>query len=111
MIRPRSKPRRGQPTAEEKVVERQRVYDRCGGQCELRDENGEPLHEQHQRGILPWSGDPLWSWHLVHVHSKRRFGWRESDGNVLLGGCFPCHILGIHQQGKKPAEVNRERTA
>jgi len=101
--RVRSKPRRGQPTKAEKEAERDRVYARCGGQCELRDESGQPLHRDHTRGILPPSGDdPRYHWHLVHLHSKRRFGWTEAAGNTLLGGCYACHILAMHTQGKKP---------
>jgi hypothetical protein len=99
----RAKPRRGQPTKAEKEAERNRVYARCGGQCELRDESGQPLHRDHTRGILPPSGDdPRYHWHLVHLHSKRRFGWTEAAGNTLLGGCYACHILAMHTQGKKP---------
>ena len=110
--RKRTKPRRGQPTKSEKAAERDRVYARCEGTCELRAEKGRPLHERHIDGWLPKnSTSVLYQWHLVHVHAKRRFGWTEAQGNTLLGGCYWCHIVGMHQQGKKPAEVHRERTA
>lgn len=103
MIRPRPNLRRGELTPDQKEAERNRVYARCGGQCELRDESGQPLHRDHTRGILPPSGDdPRYHWHLVHLHSKRRFGWTEAAGNTLLGGCYACHILAMHTQGKKP---------
>jgi hypothetical protein len=36
------------------------------------------------------------------LHSKRRFGWTEADGNVLLGGCPACHLEGMHFLGLKP---------
>lgn len=96
--------RRGQPTKAEKAAERSRVYERSGGRCELRDEQGLPLHPDHRDGVLPADGSVFERWHLVHLHSKRRFGWTEQSGNVLLGGCFSCHILGMHTQGKKPAQ-------
>ena len=99
----RAKPRRGQPTSAEKVLERDRVYRRCGGKCELRGEDGKPLHPNHQEGALRSGGDdPRYRWHLVHLHSKRRFGWTEAQGNTLLGGCYAFHILAMHTQGKKP---------
>ena len=94
--------RRGQPTKAEKSAERTRAYERSGGQCELRDEHGKPLHPQHRDGVLPAEGDVRYRWHLVHLHSKRRFGWTEKQRNVLLGGCFACHIFGMHQHGLKP---------
>jgi hypothetical protein len=99
----RSKPRRGQPTKQEKARERQRVYERCGGTCELRDEAGKPLHAKHIPGVLPAGGSIFDRWHLVHKHAKRRFGWTEAQGNTLLGGCYWCHSEAIHFQGKKPA--------
>lgn len=109
---PRSrKPRRGQPTKGEKATERQRVYERSGGMCELRDDKGEPLHERHLSGVLLPDGGVVWGWHLVHLHAKRRFGWRESDGNTLLGGCFWCHIVAMHEQGKKPVIPERGEQA
>jgi hypothetical protein len=94
--------RRGQPTAGEKLTERDRVYKRSGGMCELRDEDGKPLHTLHQAGTLPFGGSIYERWHLVHLHAKRRFGWTEAQGNTLMGGCYACHILAMHTQGKKP---------
>jgi hypothetical protein len=76
-------PRRGQPTNEEKAAERNRIYERCGGRCELRNEFGLPLSPKHILGILPSIGSVFERWHLVHLHAKRRFGWRESDGNTF----------------------------
>ena len=99
----RNKPRRGEPTNEEKKIERDRVYERCGGQCELRGEDGKPLHPDHVSGVLPKQGITPWDhWHLVHLHSKRRFGWTEAQGNTLLGGCPACHLEGMHRLGLKP---------
>ena len=93
-------PRRGQPTKAEKEAERDRVYDRCGGQCELN------LLPQCWKGVLPKDGSTPWDhWHRVHLHSNRRFGWTEKSGNTLLGGCPACHLDGIHRMGLKP---NRE---
>jgi len=97
--------RKGQPTNAEKEAERNRVYERCGGQCELRDEEGKPLHPKHIFVVLPSNGSIFERWHLVHLHGKRRFGWTEADGNTLLGGCYWCHIVASHQQGKKIQEV------
>ena len=93
--------RRGQPTKAEKAAERQRIYQRSGGFCELRGEDGKPLHPQHISGVLPSEGPVSVRWHLVHLHAKRRFGWTEAAGNRLLGGCYPCHILGAHSLGRK----------
>lgn len=93
--------RKGQPTNAEKEAERNRVYERCGGRCELRDENGQPLHAKHISGVLPSDGDVMYRWHLVHWKAKRRFGWTEAQGNVLLGGCYWCHIGASHNRGVK----------
>ena len=95
--------RRGEPTNAEKEAERDHVYERCGGRCELRDEDGHPLHPDHWAGVLPKDGVTPWDhWHLVHLHSKRRFGWTEAQGNTLLGGCPACHLEGMHRLGLKP---------
>ena len=92
----RATPRRGEPTDEEKAIERRRVYDRCGGRCELN------LMPDCIKGVLPFEGSTPWDhWHLVHKHSKRRFGWTEAQGNTLLGGCWRCHLIGVHQKGMK----------
>jgi hypothetical protein len=95
--------RKGQPTNEEKTVERDRVYDRCGGRCELRGENGQPLHPNHLEGVLPSEGPLMARWHLVHVFGKRRWGWTERPGSKqrLMGGCYWCHIVGQHSLGRK----------
>lgn len=93
--------RRGQPTKDEKAIERERIYLRSGGLCELKDEDGRPLHADHLAGVLPRDGSIFERWHLVHFHSKRRFGWTEAAGNRLLGGCHACHLLGAHQKGLK----------
>jgi hypothetical protein len=90
-----AKPRRGEPTPKEKAAIRQAVYERAGGLCELR------IHDGCSKDrILPWAGDIFERAHLVHLHGKRRFGWREdpSTGQALLIGCYCCHIVAAHQQ-------------
>jgi len=105
----RSKPRRGQLTPAEKKAERNRVYDRCGGRCELRGADGLPLHKDHWEGVIPREGVTPWDhWHLVHLHSKRPCFWSEAQGNTLLGGCPACHLLGMHQLGRKPVVPVRD---
>lgn len=94
--------RKGQPTNAEKETEHERVYERCGGRCELRGEDGQPLHPNHRDGVLPSKGSIFERWHLVHLHGKRRFGWTEAAGNTLLGGCYWCHIVAMHELGLKP---------
>ena len=89
--------RRGQPGPAEKEIERNRIYERCGGICELN------LVPECWKGVLPKDGSTPWDhWHLVHLHSKRRFGWTEASGNTLLGGCPACHLEGMHRLGLKP---------
>lgn len=105
--------RRGEPTKEEKAAIRQDEYDRCGGRCELRDKNGHPLHLRHITRVLPFEGSIYDRWHLVHYKAKRRFGWRAdpATGQVLLGGCYWCHIEASHVRGVKivlPQERNTE---
>jgi hypothetical protein len=103
MIRTRKTLRRGELTPAEKEAERDRVYARAGGMCELRGEDGQPLSKGHRPGKLPLTGDSPWDhWHLVHLHSKRPAFWSEAQGNVLLGGCPACHLTGMHQHGLKP---------
>ncbi len=93
----RLQPRRGEPTKEEKGAIRKAVYERCGGRCELH------LVPDCIGGVLPPEGQTPWDhWHLVHLHSKRRFGWTEESGNKLLGGCWKCHLVGMHTKGLKP---------
>jgi hypothetical protein len=94
--------RRGELAPSEKEAERNRVYDRCGGRCELRGTDGLPLDPGHQDGPLRRDGATRWDhWNLVHLHSKRRFGWSEAQGNILLGGCPACHLTGQHFLGRK----------
>ena len=100
-----SKPR---ITTEEKEVERNRVYVRAAGRCELRGEDGKPLHKRHWKGIIPKDGDTPWNhWHLVHYYSKRPAFWSEAQGNILLGGCPACHLEGMHRLGLKPVIPQR----
>ena len=108
MIRRRPGTRRGQLTRAEKKAERNRVYLRCGGRCELRGTDGLPLHPQHWQGTIPRDGATPWDhWHLVHLHAKRPAVWSEAQGNVLLGGCPACHLEGMHRLGIKPVVPNR----
>lgn len=89
-------PRRGEPTSEEKGITRLAVYERAHGKCELR------LHKDCSRDrILPFEGDVFTRAHLVHLLSKRRFGWREGNGQAHLLGCPNCHLISVHQRGEK----------
>mgnify|MGYP001592753078 FL=1 len=88
----RLKPRRGQPTAQEKAAIRQQVYNECGGRCELN------LGDGCMKGVLPFDGDVFHRWHLVHKKSKRRFGWAREN---LCGGCPWCHLVAVHTKGMK----------
>ena len=89
--------RRGQLTPAEKEDERIRVYNRCHGDCELQ------LLNTCQGRHLPINGCSPWDhWHLVHLHSKRPAFWSEAQGNVLLGGCPACHLIGMLRMGLKP---------
>jgi len=111
VIRPRKSLRRGELTPSEKEAERNRVYERCGGRCELRGEDGLPLDPGHWKGVIPKDGDTPWDhWNLVHLHSKRPAFWSESQGNVLLGGCPACHLEGMHRKGLKPVVQKRVDT-
>ena len=75
MIRPRSKPRRGQPSSSEKREARQRCCERAGERC-----------EQCGRGL------PLELGQLHHEHAKRRFGWMESEKQRHIWLCAKCHF-------------------
>jgi hypothetical protein len=86
-------PRRGQPTRQEKAQIRLQVYQRSGGRCDLKLDGC-------AGGVLPFEGSPFDRWHLVHLRSKRRFGWTEPP-NKLCGGCFHCHIEMRHGRGIK----------
>ena len=94
--RKRSKPRRGEPTNEEKEALRREVYTRSGGHCELN------LLPNCVLGVLPWDGATPWDHgHLVHVKSKRVHGWHISN---LRWGCAVCHLEGMHRLGLKLKE-------
>jgi hypothetical protein len=87
----RSKPRRGQPTKAEKEVIRDQVYLESEGKCELRN------NPKCIQGVLPKDGETPWDhWHLVHLKSKRVHGWGRDN---LCGGCWVCHLIGLHTQG------------
>ena len=88
----RATPRRGELTPQEKAEIRQRVYDECGGRCELN------LGDGCMKGVLPYEGDVFQRWHLVHKKSKRRFGWSREN---LCGGCPWCHLIAVHTKGMK----------
>lgn len=74
MIRPRSNLRRGEPSKQEKQEARIACHDRAGGICE---DCGRWL--------------PLELGHLHHKHSKRRFGWLESNNQRHIWLCARCH--------------------
>lgn len=89
----RSKPRRGEPTREEKEALRRQVYDRSGGHCELN------LMPNCFVGVLPWDGETPWDHgHLVHIKARRVHGWDLSN---LRWGCPCCHLDGMHRLGLK----------
>ena len=97
-------------TKAEKEAERDRVYERAGGRCELRGEDGNPLVKEHWWGIIPKEGDTPWNHgHLVHLHSKRPTFWSETQGNTLLWGCPPCHLDGMNRLGLKPLIPERKK--
>lgn len=86
--------RRGEPNAQEKLVIRKAVYARAGGLCELR------LAPNCARdAVLPFEGEVFQRAHLCHMKAKRRFGWRESEYQVLKLGCPACHLF-QHSGGK-----------
>jgi hypothetical protein len=87
----RSKPRRGEPSKEEKQAIRNQVYVESGGKCEIRK------HQDCSKDrILPSEGDVFERWHLVHIKSKRVHGWGREN---LCGGCPACHIISLHVEG------------
>lgn len=88
----RAKPRRGQPTTQEKGAIRERVYAACGGLCQLRIDKKRCSGDR----VLPLDGDLFERWHLVHRHAKRRFGFDQGD--ALRGGCYWCHEW-VHHKG------------
>ena len=93
--------RRGQPTPEEKGRLRGILYRNCGGRCEFG-------FEDCIAGILPLDGDLRERFHLVHMRSKRRFGWPLEGEYRMRGGCFNCHRR-LHNEGHKQAFINDER--
>lgn len=87
----RTKPRRGQPTKAEKAAIREQVYLESGGRCELN------ISPECIVGVLPKEGSSPWDhWHLVHIKSKRVYGWSRDN---LCGGCWKCHLIGLHVEG------------
>lgn len=100
MIRPRSKPRRGQPTKAEKTAIRNAAYERAGGLCQIRK------HARCSRNaVLPSEGDLFVRAHLVHLKAKRVHGWAPEN---LAIGCYWCHIESLHNPKSVPA---KERAA
>jgi hypothetical protein len=96
MIRPRSKPRRGEPTKAEKQAAREFCFYRAQGFCEL--------HLVAEcRGYAPLEGSEFVRGQLAHKLSKRRFGWMESEatGQVWFWSCIWCHQAS-HNAGGKP---------
>ncbi len=89
----RAKPRRGEPTAQEKSAIRASVYARSGGLCELH------LGPKCVRGVLPFEGGVFERAHLVHVRSRGAGGTWEMD-NLKLG-CPQCHLGYHHTKGMK----------
>lgn len=88
--------RRGEPSAEEIDKMREKIYALSGGRCELH------LVPTCKTGVLPFDGDLFERWHLVHVRARRRFGWPTKGPNRMRGGCYECHIRGMHHIGLKP---------
>ena len=94
----RSKPRRGEPTAEEKARVRLAVFERAEGKCELN------LGPKCIKGALPFTGITPWDHgHFVHVKSKGAGGaFTEENGKW---GCFQCHLGYMHFEGRRLGEV------
>ena len=74
--------RRGEPTPAEKQQARIDCWTRAHGRCESCS-----------------APTPLNFGHLHHEHSKRRFGWMESESQRHIWLCPMCHHL-THQGGK-----------
>jgi hypothetical protein len=81
----RSKPRRGQPTKDEKRILRSYVAVRALLYCEIKGPGCQ--------GYAPTGDDEFYSGQLVHLRAKRRFGW-EIDN--LCWGCRHCHMDLVH---------------
>jgi hypothetical protein len=95
-------PRRGQPTKAEKEAIRIAARARADARCELK------LHKECSGPReLPLDGGLYERGHLVHLRGKRRFGWREGNGQVLLWGCGFCHLISMHRQGVIPVVPDR----
>jgi hypothetical protein len=93
-IRKRAKPRRGEPTTEEKAAVRLAVYERAGGRCELN------LGPKCIKGILAFEGSTPWDHgHFVHIKSKGAGGAFTVENGRF--GCFQCHLGYAHNEGKK----------
>ena len=73
-IRPRKTLRRGEPTESEKQEARVKCCSRARERCQKCD-----VFLPIERG------------HLHHEHSKRRFGWMESDHQRHVWLCGDCH--------------------
>ena len=95
-IRPRKTLRKGEPSPAEKHAIRLAVRDRAHGVCELRLHPNCPGERP-----LPLEGGLYTRGHLVHLHGKRRFGFRESEQQSLLWGCGWCHCISLHHYGEK----------
>ena len=88
IARPRSKPRRGQPTRKQMTEVRLAVYGRAGGRCELN------LVDDCDGRVLPWKGpDAMSHGHLVHLRAKQRGGTSLAN---CKWGCYACHLVGLH---------------
>lgn len=100
MIRPRTKPRRGQPTNAEKGELREKRYEMAGGRCEIR-KHSMCLWAR----ILLREGSLFERAHLVHLKAKRVHGWPIDNLRI---GCYWCHIQYLHNGGTEkivPAKV------
>jgi hypothetical protein len=86
--------RRGQPTKAEKHELREFIYELSGGRCEIRLPGCKGT-------VLPKDGDVRYRWHLVHVRSKRVYGWPTEGAYRMRGGCFACHQE-LHTKGHGP---------
>lgn len=102
MMLPRWKPikkrrtriRRGKLTKKERAGIRLAVYERCGGRCELKLRD-DCLNSEFD-GPLPFKGKSPWDhWHMVHKKSEGAGG--KTDLENCCGGCWRCHLLGIHR--------------
>lgn len=87
----RKRVRRGKLTLKERAAVRLAVYERCQGRCELNLRDDCLNYE----APLPFKGKTPWDhWHLVHKKSEGAGG--KTDMENCCGGCWKCHLLGIH---------------